>query len=185
MTQNIPAHGSNIARKDINEIYKWKIDDLYADKESWQAAAQNLKAELSRFEEFKGRLGDAKILLQALQKQAQLSEKISKIYAYARLQLDADNTDPALQAMSGEAESLLADFNNAVSFVEPEIISLPKDYLESCLAEPSFNEFKFYLANLLRRPALPCQHLLLSSAALSAPTWNFRPLQTAKAIPPM
>ena len=33
MTQNIPAHGSNIARKDINEIYKWKIDDLYADKE--------------------------------------------------------------------------------------------------------------------------------------------------------
>ena len=49
MTQNIPAHGSNIARKDINEIYKWKIDDLYADKESWQAAAQNLKAELSRF----------------------------------------------------------------------------------------------------------------------------------------
>lgn len=128
MTQNIPAHGSNIARKDINEIYKWKIDDLYADKESWQAAAQNLKAELSRFEEFKGRLGDAKILLQALQKQAQLSEEISKIYAYARLQLDADNTDPALQAMSGEAESLLADFNNAVSFVEPEIISLPKDY---------------------------------------------------------
>ena len=54
MTQNIPAHGSNIARKDINEIYKWKIDDLYADKENWQAAAQNLKAELSRFEEFKG-----------------------------------------------------------------------------------------------------------------------------------
>ena len=88
MTQNIPAHGSNIARKDINEIYKWKIDDLYADKESWQAAAQNLKAELSRFEEFKGRLGEAQILLQALQKQAQLSEEISKIYAYARLQLD-------------------------------------------------------------------------------------------------
>ena len=66
MTQNIPAYGSNIARKDINEIYKWKIDDLYADKESWQAAAQNLKAELSRFEEFKGRLGEAQILLQAL-----------------------------------------------------------------------------------------------------------------------
>ena len=62
MTQNIPAHGSNIARKDINEIYKWKIDDLYADKESWQAAAQNLKAELSRFEEFKDRLGEAQFI---------------------------------------------------------------------------------------------------------------------------
>ncbi len=184
MTQNIPAHGSNIARKDINEIYKWKIDDLYADKESWQAAAQNLKAELSRFEEFKGRLGDAEILLQALQKQAKLSEEISKIYAYARLQLDADNTDPALQAMSGEAESLLADFNNAVSFVEPEIISLSKDYLESCLAEPSFNEFKFYLANLLRLAphVLPQeQEALLSQAslAMSAPAAIFRSLVSA------
>ena len=95
MTQNIPAHGSNIARKDINEIYKWKIDDLYADKESWQAAAQNLKAELSRFEEFKGRLGDAEILLQALPQQAQRSDEPSSIYADARLQLDADTPDPA------------------------------------------------------------------------------------------
>ena len=184
MTQNIPAHGSNIARKDINEIYKWKIDDLYADKESWQAAAKNLKTELSRFEEFKGCLSEEKILLQALQKQAQLSEEISKIYAYARLQLDADNTDPALQAMSGEAESLLADFNNAVSFVEPEIISLSKDYLESCLAEPSFNEFKFYLANLLRLAphVLPQeQEALLSQAglAMSSPAAIFRSLVSA------
>ena len=86
MTQNIPAHGSNIARKDINEIYKWKIDDLYADKESWQAASKNLKAELSRFEEFKGRLGDAKILLQALQNQAKLRKKSPKsmpMHAYS------------------------------------------------------------------------------------------------------
>ena len=138
--------------------------------------------------------------MQALQKQAQLSEEISKIYAYARLQLDADNTDPALQAMSGEAESLLADFNNAVSFVEPEIISLSKNYLESCLAEPSFNEFKFYLANLLRLAphVLPQeQEALLSQAglAMSSPAAIFRSLVSAdmefppvtdgKAIPPM
>ena len=102
----------------------------------------------------------------------------------ARLQLDADNTDPALQAMSGEAESLLADFNNAVSFVEPEIISLSKDYLESCLAEPSFNEFKFYLANLLRLAphVLPQeQEALLSQAslAMSSPAAIFRSLVSA------
>ena len=48
MTQNIPAHGSNIARKDINEIYKWKIDDLYADKGSWHCRP-NLKTETQPF----------------------------------------------------------------------------------------------------------------------------------------
>lgn len=184
MTQNVPTHGSNVARKDINEIYKWKIDDLYTSKESWQNAAQNLKARLNDFKNLQGQLGDAAKLLEALQQQSKLSEEISKIYAYARLQLDADNTDQALQAMAGEAESLLSDFNNAVSFVEPEIIAQPQDFIKACLANPAFAEFKFYLANLLRlAPHVLSteQEALLSQAglAMSAPTAIFRSLVSA------
>lgn len=184
MTQNVPAHGSNVARKDINDAYKWKIDDLYAAKEDWQDAAQNLKTQLTAFKNLQGQLGDAAKLLQALQEQAKLSEEISKIYAYARLQLDADNTDQSLQAMAGEAESLLSDFNNAVSFVEPEIIAQPQDFIKKCLADPAFAEFKFYLANLLRLAphVLPAeQEALLSQAglAMSAPAAIFRSLVSA------
>ncbi len=184
MTQNVPTHGSNVARKDINEIYKWKIDDLYTSKESWQNAAQNLKVRLNDFKNLQGQLGDAAELLEALQQQSKLSEEISKIYAYARLQLDADNTDQALQAMAGEAEGLLSDFNNAVSFVEPEIIAQPHDFIKSCLANPAFAEFKFYLANLLRlAPHVLSteQEALLSQAglAMSAPAAIFRSLVSA------
>lgn len=184
MTQNVPTHGSNVARKDINEIYKWKIDDLYTSKESWQNAAQNLKARLNDFKNLQGQLGNAAKLLEALQQQSKLSEEISKIYAYARLQLDADNTDQALQAMAGEAESLLSDFNNAVSFVEPEIIAQPQNFIKGCLANHAFAEFKFYLANLLRlAPHVLSteQEALLSQAglAMSAPTAIFRSLVSA------
>ncbi len=184
MTQKVPAHGSNVARKEINDIYKWKIEDLYPTKAAWQAAADKLKTQLQKFAGFKGCLGDSAKLLAALQMQAKLSEEISKIYAYARLQLDADNTDPELQAMAGSAESLLAEFNNAVCFVEPEIIALPREFAEGCLADPAFSEFKFYLDNLLRLAphVLPqAEEALLSQASLatSAPAAIFRSLVSA------
>ena len=184
MTQKVPAHGSNVARKEINDIYKWKIEDLYPTKAAWQAAADELKTQLQKFAGFKGCLGDAAKLLAALQMQAKLSEEISKIYAYARLQLDADNTDPELQAMAGSAENLLAEFNNAVCFVEPEIIALPRAFAEGCLADTNFTEFKFYLGNLLRLAphVLPqAEEALLSQASLatSAPAAIFRSLVSA------
>ena len=184
MTQNIPEHGSNVARKDIGEIYKWKIEDLYATKEAWQQAADNLQNGLKIIAALQGKLDDKTLLLQALQKQAALSEEISKIYAYARLQLDTDNGDPQFQALAGQAESMLAEFNNTVSFIEPEILSLPRNYVEELLECKDFADFKFYLSNLLRiaTHVLPQeQEALLSQASLaaSAPAAIFRSLVSA------
>lgn len=184
MTQNIPAHGSNVARKDINDIYKWKIDDLYAGPDAWQAATEKFQDALKNFTALQGKLNTKAGLLEALQKQSALSEEISKIYAYARLQLDTDNADPQFQALSGRAESLLAEFNNAVSFVEPEILALPHDFIQGFIDEADFAEFKFYLSNLLRLAphVLPQeQEALLSQASLaaSAPAAIFRSLVSA------
>ncbi len=184
MTQNIPEHGSTVARKDIGEIYKWKIKDLYGTKEAWQQAADNLQNGLKNIAALQGKLNNKNLLLQALQKQAALSEEISKIYAYARLQLDTDNGDPQFQALAGQAESMLAEFNNTVSFIEPEILSLPRNYVEELLGCKDFADFKFYLSNLLRIAphVLPQeQEALLSQAslAMSAPAAIFRSLVSA------
>jgi len=55
-----------------------------------------------------GHITTAQALYEALHLQDQLAQLIDKIYAYARLQQDADNTDQHLQALSGEAEGLAA-----------------------------------------------------------------------------
>ncbi len=184
MPQNIPEHGSSIARNQIDEIYKWNIADLYQNQALWQEAAAKLKERLAAFSSLQGKLNNAETLLTALQEQSSMSEEISKIYAYARLQLDTDNGDQSFQSLSGQAESLLADFNNAVSFVEPEILSQPPAFLQSLIENTAFAEYKFYLANLLRLAphVLPQeQEALLSQASLaaSAPAAIFRSLVSA------
>ncbi len=132
---NTPSHGSKVARKDIPAACQWKIQDIYATQEEWEKACTALKELIAELETCKGSLKDASILLQALQLRDRMSQEIDKIYAYARLQQDADNGDVNAQALSGKAEGILAAFYNAVSFIDSEVTSLPKEQLEAILAQ--------------------------------------------------
>lgn len=150
-TTDIPVHGSNILRKDIPAQYKWNVNAIYENTEAWRADCRKLKEELATISQFKGLLSDTKILIAALQLRDELSKIIEKIYAYARLQQDADNTDQDIQALAGEAENILAAFNNSISFIEPEILSLDNELLQNALVnEPALAQYKFYIENLIR-----------------------------------
>ena len=90
---NTPSHGSKVARKDVPAACQWKIQDIYVTQEEWEKACTALKELIAELETCKGSLKDAGILLQALQLRDRMSQEIDKIYAYARLQQDADNSD--------------------------------------------------------------------------------------------
>lgn len=107
-----------------------------------------------------------------------LSIEISKLYAYARLQQDTDNGNQQFQALAGEAEALVAAFSNAVSFIEPEILTLSQEKLSELLTDADFKEYHFYLENLLRlsKHVLPREQeelLSLSQLATSGPGGHF------------
>lgn len=147
----IPAHGSNISRAEIPAACKWHVQDIYADEVAWQEACANFQKQLAVLKTMQGQITTAKALYDALHLQDVLAQLIDKIYAYARLQQDADNTDQHLQALSGEAEGLAAEFSNANSFIEPEMLALGKEKVQEMLAsEPLLKEYEFYIANLLR-----------------------------------
>lgn len=183
--KNIPAHGSSVARKDIPAACKWHVTDIYPDDAAWQAACNALRGKLPVLSEFKGLLGDHKILAAALHMQDELAQQIEKIYAYARLQQDADNTDQHLQALTGEAEGLLAQFTNTVSFIEPELLALGEAKLKAMQdAEPALADCEFYIANLMRQaqhvlPAREEELLAQSRLATGSAATAFRTLVSA------
>ena len=181
----IPAHGSNIKRADIPAEYKWHVQDIYADEAAWQEACSSFKELLQELKAMQGKITSAQALYEALHLQDTMAQLIDKIYAYARLQQDADNTDQHMQALSGEAEGLAAEFTNANSFIEPEMLSLGnakvREFLES---EPLLAEYKFYISNLMRlnehvlsadKEAIFAQSRLATSSAANA----FRALVSA------
>ena len=147
----IPVHGSNVSRADIPEACKWHVQDIYVDEAAWHKACAEFKELLPQLKAMQGTLTTGQAIYAALNLQSEMSQLMDKIYAYARLQQDADNTDQHMQALSGEAEGLAADFSNANSFIEAEMLALGKKKVEALLAsEPILAEYKFYIENLLR-----------------------------------
>ena len=147
---NEPEHGSLVSRSSIDSRFQWNINDIYPDQESWKTASQQFKKDVDAFSQYKGQLHDCQTLKTVLREQEKLSIIISKLYAYARLQQDTDNANQQFQALVGEAEALAAAFSNAVSFVEPELLSLSQEKLNDLLSDSDFSDYRLYLNNLLR-----------------------------------
>ncbi|MBP5737382.1 MAG: oligoendopeptidase F [Acidaminococcaceae bacterium] len=170
---NTPSHGINIDRKNIPASCQWNIQDIYPKQEDWEKACTGLKELITDLETCQGSLQKPAILLQVLQLRDRLSQEIDKIYAYARLQQDADNGDPNAQALSGKAEGILASFYNAVSFIDSEITSLPKEQVEQLKSNPLFADYDFYLKDLerMREHVLPGdQESILAQSQLATGT---------------
>ena len=119
-------------RKDIPLAYRWRLEDIYESVEDWEnalRAAEKLAADFGRFE---GTLGDEEALLEALRHFASMQE----IAAHGvRLRAHAprmrDNRVAANQALTARAQALITKEETAASFLTPELLSLPAEYIAS------------------------------------------------------
>lgn len=145
-------------RKDVPSSDKWNISDIYASPADWEKASGALREMIAGMEALQGSLSDKDTLHKALLLRDHLSREIEKIYAYARLQLDADNGDTAFQSLAGKAESLLAAYGHAVSFIDSEILAMAPEARKALQQDPAFSDYDFYLRDLDRQ----AEHILSS-----------------------
>ncbi len=145
--------GAITQRADVEDKYKWDVEDIYASPEAWESDYNVVKENISRFELYKGHLGDSPSnLLSCMQLKDSLSLIVDNLYVYAYLKLDEDNRDSKYQELTGRISGLSADKNQATSFIEPEILSLGKDRLLSMLkSTPELDLYSFLLEDLIRQ----------------------------------
>ncbi len=153
--------GSLPTRQEIPEQYKWRLDDIYAGNQMWEQDFNAVKKLCEEIDAYRGRVGQsAGSLLQALQSAYRLRELNEKVYTYARMRRDEDNTEPVYQALTDRAESLDTLVQTALSFIEPEILEIPPVVLEGYrLEEPGLALYRFALDELLRHK----EHILSSA----------------------
>ncbi len=149
--EDAPLHGSSVNRKDIPQKYKWAVEDIFPDATAWKTACSKFRKELAVLAAGKGTITNASSLLHILKLQERLACDLDKIYAYPRLQLDADNGNSELQNLSGQAETVAAEFSQAAAYIEPEIAALIREKSEDIISEePELQKYNFYIKNMLR-----------------------------------
>lgn len=130
----------------------WRLEDVYPNQDQWKDDIKQVEALLEDVKEFRGRLGESTdAFFGALNLSNQIRELMVKVYSYARMKRDEDNSNPSTQALFGRAAALLTRVETAYSFMAPEILALPDDTISNFQQDHRFAAYSHYLNDLLRQ----------------------------------
>jgi len=127
-----PLHAEEPKERDeIAEEYKWDLTDMYASTDMWEADIVKYNARLPEIEFYKGRLGNnGKTMLAAVQKMEEIEMLISDIFVYAGLKSYEDMRVDENGANFSRARTLSTRYNEATSYMRPELLAIPSKKLE-------------------------------------------------------
>lgn len=140
-------------REEADARCKWAIEDLYKDDEDWKRDYELLKSRIPELTKFRGRLGESAEVLLSMQKLSdELNQLLEKVYVYANQRLHENTDNSMYQNLASQAQGLLVELSESLSFVEPELMELPDGIIETFLDE---NEellvYRQYFENIIRQ----------------------------------
>lgn len=130
----------------------WDLSELYADASAWEEAFLVAQGRVGELVELQGSLGESDDAMRAaLDAISVLSKEVSRLYVYTSLIYDTDQRDPEAQARFGRARSLYAGFEEAISWLAPEVLDLGEERVEALIAaDPGLAPHAFFLRDVLR-----------------------------------
>ena len=136
----------------VDPQHTWDLTELYPSIETWQQARDEVMAEFDKIEERRGTLGDsADSLYQAYRHVSDTLKKAGRVSVYANLMADEDLRVTDTQERRQLAQIMFARFNEATAWMQPEIISVGREVIESYIDEDErLAPFAFQLDNALR-----------------------------------
>ncbi len=153
-----PEQGQVKERSQIDSKYTWNLADMYPDRAAWEADYKKCEQRIADVARLKGSVAKSpEGLLSFLTLSDELGVQFSKIGAYASMLKDQDTRQSEPQAMFNRAVGLSVKLQEAVSWFDPEVLSLPDGkLLEWCRANPKLTIYTHHFEDLLRQK----QHVL-------------------------
>lgn len=136
-------------RKDVENKYKWKVEDIFPSDEAWEKSFSQAEKMID-FSEFEGKLGDRQIMVRFTQKDQETSKKLERLHLYAHMRHDEDTRIAKYTAMQSRAMSLIIKYSSAIAFVQPELTALPEETLKSYAADPALNDYDYFFRQIIK-----------------------------------
>lgn len=137
-------------RIEIDDKYKWNLADIVKDEAEWDSIYNQIKDKIKQIGQFSGKLKDKQNILECLNFNSEISEKIEKIYVYAKMKMDEDSEVAKYQALTDKAERILVEYSAESSFITPEITKLEDKVLEGFISDSDFEKHSCYFESVLR-----------------------------------
>ncbi|MGD9211784.1 MAG: oligoendopeptidase F [Desulfobacteraceae bacterium] len=144
-SKNIPN------RSDIPWQDRWKLDGLFTSDEQWEALFFETEKKIDGYAEFKGKLSQSvEILKQAIDFDLLLSRKLGRLYTYAHLKIDEDQSNQHYLGFFQRIQNLINRAVEQSSFLRPEIMAIPQEKINTITSSAELTSYQFYFERILR-----------------------------------
>ncbi len=141
------------SRDQIDKKYKWNIEAMIADESVIDAELADIKLSAEEYAvRFHGHItDDANTLFEAFVSKDEIWRKLEKIYVYAHMKRDEDNSNSLYQGMTDKSMSAIAAVSASLSFFTPELLSADDDVLTGYIEDNSdLKTYEFVIRDSIR-----------------------------------
>lgn len=137
-------------RSEVPAGDKWDLSSIYKSNEQWEEELKKIPALTEKVVAFKGKLSESSdTLLEALKALEKAELQLETVYHYASLQHEADEDDSEATDRDGRAMMAYTELQSQISFMDPEILSIPEETLRTWIEKPEYKDYKRYIEKLL------------------------------------
>jgi len=149
----ILSAGLAVAGHAEDERDTWNLDDLYPSVEAWEQARAEVEARMDGIGQCQGHLGDsAQRLFECHELLYGLYRDLYRVYSFASLGSDADTRDTDNQQRRTEAQILFNRFGEKVAFINPELLTVGSETLQTYLDElPALAPYRQDIRDAIRQ----------------------------------
>ncbi len=125
------SFAQNLDRSKVEEKYKWNLAEVYPSVEAWQTAVNNISTKIDKLPDYKGKLGsNAETLYDALKTFFDVLKCLYSTGSYASNLSNENLNISENQSLDQQITSIGTKFSENTAFLEPEILSIPKEKID-------------------------------------------------------
>ena len=173
-------------RDQIEDRWKWNLQDIFPDWEAWDAARAELARGVDEYATLQGTLASGPdALLRAFQLSDALGQIAYKVWYFVSLRYDEDQRDNAVNARKQQVQELLARWQQAASWFNPELLRVPVETARGWMtSSDELGVYRFAIEDLYRQQEHVLdeqgEHLLsLASRLAGVPYESYAALSTS------
>ena len=141
-----------LKREDIDQKYKWNLNDIYSNWGEWEADLVKAKKLMEEIPKYRGKIkNDPKAFSELVAMENELSKITDEIYLYPYLMRDLDSTDEVASKKLQEIMAIYTQYSATVAWINPEILEIPKETMTKWIDEnKELEEHRFHIMELYR-----------------------------------
>jgi oligoendopeptidase F len=139
------------SRAEVPLEYRWNLADILASTDAFDEAISKVEAAIPKIQAYAGRLGESpEVLADALALRFEIEPTVEDILVYASQGRRQDTRNAEAKESEARALNLLAKYNEATSFFDPEIAQIPDEKIAEYRTHPRLATYDHMIDNIVR-----------------------------------